>query len=160
MRILTAVCTGLLLSAALSSSGIAQRESPPALTPDELAYLTQRLARDGNDQPLDRRVIDALGLTQEGGAPLALRALGIVDPSRGDGYFFAPLPDGRMLLGRREWTGRIFYWLVALPGSAPGRGVLVVAEGTAPLAEDQAEAEERRIVAFLRSNIPAQRPRN
>ncbi|MDQ8755269.1 hypothetical protein RCO27_03405 [Sphingosinicella sp. LHD-64] len=100
---------------------------------------------------------DALGLTQEGGPPLTLRYLSLVNPSHGDSYFYAPLPDGRTLLGRREFTERIAYWMVVPFGSAPRHAILAIAQGIAPLPDDQADAEVRRIIAFLRSNVPARR---
>lgn len=160
MRVLTALCVGLLVGVAAPSTVAAWQSLPSTFTAPELAYLTERMGRDGTDRALDRRVTDALGLTQADGPPLTLRYLGITSPSHGDAYFFAPLPDGRMLLGRRDFTGRIFSWLVLPSDSAPRRAILAVMEGTAPLADDQADAEQRRIVAFLRSNVPAPRSGN
>lgn len=127
------------------------------LETEELAYLRERLDREGASRPLDRRVTDALGLTSPDGPPLALRYLGLTNQSHGDAYLLASLSDGSMLLGRREWTGRISYWLLVSRDFSPEQAIFSVAEGTAPLRPEQADVELRRIVAFLRSNVPAAR---
>jgi len=125
------------------------------LSATDMAYLQQRIVRDGIEGGLDRRVTDALGLTTAAGPPLIARTLGLVNPSHGDVYFLTPLPDGRLLVARREWTGRISYWLLLSRNFIIERAVLAVSEGAAPLRAEQAEAERGRIIAFFRSNVPA-----
>lgn len=97
---------------------------------------------------MDRRITDALGVTQPAGPGLAINSISIGDPSGGL-YSALQLTDGKLLLGRREWTHRVSYWLLVSRECNLERGIVAVEEGVAPLRPDQAQAELQRMLSFF-----------
>jgi hypothetical protein len=153
----TAIAALIGTVACPSTAGIF--DDPPQATPGlnaaELAYLRGRVDRDGGSREASRRASDALGLTTASAAPLRPNGLVLVNRSHGDYYSFWTLADGRYLVSRREWTGGIEYWLLLSAHFDVERAIFEVPEGVEALDPDQAETERGRILAFLRSNVPA-----
>lgn len=97
---------------------------------------------------IDRRVTDGLGITAPADPPLEMNLIGMGD-GRGGAYLALELPNEGLMLGRREWTGRISYWLLVGSECNLERGLLEVQEGVARLRPEQADQEFRRIIAFF-----------
>lgn len=127
------------------------RESP--FSEAELAYLEDAIARRMLIREIDPRIPAGLGLT----APEArrLRGSGTGDPSNGVVYYWIPIPDGRIILGRREWHGATDYWLLVSPRFVLERAMVRIQDEPVPLPDMLAQRELRRAIAFFRSHVPA-----
>jgi hypothetical protein len=70
-------------------------------------------------------------------------------------YYWIPIPDGRVILGRREWHGATDYWLLVSSRFVLERAMVRIQDEPVPLPDRLAQRELRRAIAFFRSQVPA-----
>ncbi len=150
----------LLPALLLATLPAASSAMQPATTPEspfsdaELEYLQDAIARRMLIREIDPRITAGLGLSAREAAGRRLRGSGTGDPSNGVVYYWIPIPDGRIILGRREWHGATDYWLLVSSRFALERAMVRIQDEPVPLPEALARRELNRAIAFFRSQVP------